>query len=110
MNIKELFKNRLFYNLLLTVALFFAAFWAIFLSVKLQELINKRRARSFNPAEVVPPKEGAKDYENILSVVFLGQGGEGHSGGGLTDSIILLAVSEPNNFTASSLYLFNRRS
>lgn len=96
MNIKELLKNRLFYNLLLTVALFFAAFWAIFLSIKLREAIVKQRARSFNPAEVVPAKEGAADYENILSVVFLGQGGDGHAGGTLTDSIIILAADTKN--------------
>lgn len=96
MNFKEITKNRLLFNLLLLTSLFFAAFWAIFLSIKLKEAVVKQKAKSFNPAEVVPPREGNEEYKNILSVVFLGQGGEGHSGGNLTDSIIILATDTTN--------------
>ncbi len=92
MNIKDLLKNRFFFNTLLIIALFFAAFWAILLSFKLREALVKHRALTFDPAQVVPTKEGSEAYKNILSVVFLGQGGEGHSGGTLTDSIIILAA------------------
>lgn len=97
LSLKEFFKSQKFLLGLIFAGFFLIGFAGTYLTLTLTQKPKVQVQTQISESELTPGPFEPITIEESYNVVLLGSGGEGHSGGTLTDSIIMVSINSKDN-------------